>query len=169
MSAPLIGLVVGAVAWMLFGHGSSEAARLDDLADRTNALAAPPELAVEASGRAGAMAAGSPIFALTTGPGAVVDVALGLSGLSVTHSRSAALLSIGGKPAEWLAKGETRDGVTVDEVQDDKVVVDTPTGSKEMVLGAKAQAASSPGGGPGPSEGPPLGFRSPPAPASAPP
>ena len=45
-----------------------------------------------------------PLFALTTGPGAIPDVVVRLDGLSRSSTRSAALLSINGGPAEWLVK-----------------------------------------------------------------
>lgn len=164
--SPLVGLLAGALAWLAFAHGASMSADLGDLASRANALT-PPTLTVALGGPSpGALAASSPIFALTTGPNAVADVAVQLSGLSRTPARTAALLSINGKPAEWLALGETRDDVTLDEVQANKVTVDTPTGTKDVVLGAAAAPASPPDK-PGQAAGAPPGFHGLP-PANAP-
>jgi hypothetical protein len=173
MTAAMAGLVAGAAGWLLFSHGASAAARVAALQDRAQALAAPR--AGFSSTGAGQVALARPIFALTAGPHPVADTIVVLSGIQRTPAHTAALLSINGKPADWLELGATRDDVTLVEVQAGKVVVDTPTDLKEVVLGAKPTSAT-PGGQPasaapptpGESDSPPPGFRAPPPPASAP-
>jgi hypothetical protein len=77
-------------------------------------------------------AASAPLFGLTGGPGS--DVQLRLDGLAITPGSKAALISINGKPADWLDLGATRDGVTLLDVQPLKVTLDTATGFKEVTI-----------------------------------
>lgn len=174
LGAAAAGLVLGAAAWLLFSHGASAAERIADLQGRAQALAPPP--ASVTGGVAGAVALDHPIFALTVGPHSVADTVVVLTGIQRTPARTAALLSINGKPADWLDLGATRDDVTLVEVQAEKVVVDTPTDLRDVVLGAKPAASAAQPGQPAaappaasPStDTPPPGFRVPPQPASAP-
>lgn len=76
----------------------------------------------------------SPVFAMTTGPGAVTEIPVALSGLAVTKTRKAALISIGGKPADWLDVGATRDGVTIVAVSGAGATIDTQTGFRSIGL-----------------------------------
>lgn len=169
LSALAGGLVAGAAAWLIFSHGASAAVKIADLKDRADALVEPGHGQVPA-GAPGAIALSAPIFALTTGPNAVQDTTVSLVGLVKTPSRTAALLAIDGKPAEWIDVGQTKDDVTLDDVQADRVTVDTPIGAKEVQLGQTSAASSSPA--PQPTKPPPdasqSGFRLPPPPASAP-
>jgi len=109
-----------------------------------------------------AEAVSRPIFALTTGPGAVADVTVRLDGLARSSRGGAALLSINGGPAQWLQQGASRDGVTLRDVQSSKVVLATALGGKEVALADQAAPA------PDAAARPPPGYRMPPAPASAP-
>lgn len=168
LGAPPVGLVLGAAAWLVFSHGASATQKIGELRSEVEALraTAPPTT----SAANGLLAAASPIFALTTGPGAVPDIPVQLFGVAKTPDHSSALMAINNKPAGWLELGETRDDITLDEVQADKIVVDTPTGSKEVTLGAKP-AASAPSPSPTTSSmtsPAPSGYRLPPPPASAP-
>ncbi len=165
------GLVLGALAWVVLGKGAAASERLDDLQGRLEALR-PPALVASASIDPATLAS-APLFALTTGPGAVSEPAIALQGLAKAPGRAAALLSIDGKPADWLAEGATRDGVTVQEVRASSVLVDTVTGTKEIALGQKTGPATSNGAPPpapggGLQSGPPAGYRLPPPPANAP-
>lgn len=163
------GLFLGAVAWLTLGRGGPAAERLEDLQNRLEAIKAP---AVVAAAVDPSNLSSSPVFAMTTGPGAVTEPTLALQGLSKTPSHSAALIAIDGKPADWLAEGASRDGVTVLEVRTRSVMVDTVTGSKEISLGQKSgpangSAATATSAAPQPA-GPPVGYRMPPPPADAP-
>jgi hypothetical protein len=172
LGAPAAGLLVGALFWLLFAHGAAASARIADMAARAEALNAPD--AASSSANAGSLAASSPIFALTTGPGAVHDIEVLLTGIARTPTHNAALVSINGKAAEWIDQGQTKDDVTLNEVDVDKIIVDTPTGAKDVLLGQKpatSQGVPPASGGPvGPpaDHGPPAGFHLPPPPASAP-
>ncbi|HEX7761131.1 MAG TPA: hypothetical protein VF459_16615 [Caulobacteraceae bacterium] len=177
--APLIGsgaaggLVLGALLWFAVGKGAPAAARMDDLQARLDALRPPATMTpatIDPTNLASA-----PLFAMTTGPGAVTEPAVALQGVAKAPGRTAALLSIDGKPADWLAQGASRDGVTLQDVRAGSVLVDTVTGTKEIALGQKvgpAAPASAPGpaspGAPSPPSGPQAGYRLPPAPANAP-
>ena len=170
LGAAPAGLALGALAWLSLAHGAAAHARINAPQTRADAISAPPDPPLQLT--AGASAASAPIFALTTGPGAVTQTQVELLGIARMPSQTSALIAINGKPAQWLTLGETRDDVTLDDVQADKVTVDTPTGSMDVVLGAKPAA---PNGTPNPTtsaapttSAPPPGFHLPPPPASAP-
>lgn len=174
LGAAPAGVVLGAAAWFVAGGGSSSADEVAALDARLVALQTRPAVLAKASFDPAAQLAHSPLFALASPGAAPQDIALRLDGLVRSSRRIAALISIGGKPADWLALGETRDEVTLTDVQSSKVVVDTPNGARDVPLGV------GPGAGPaGPAQAglapplsapsaPPPGFRLPPAPASAP-
>jgi hypothetical protein len=168
LGAPLVGVLAGALLWLLASHGAAAGARIDDLGRRAEALSAPRS--APKSSNFGGAAASTPLFAMTTGPGAVPEIAVVLSGIARTPRQTAALLAIDGKPAEWVKEGETKDDVTLTEVQAGKVTIDTPTGEREVQLGQKPAATpGAPAAAPsGPSPPPPAGYRMPPPPASAP-
>jgi len=169
IAAPL-GLVAGMLIWLIASRGGLADPHLDDLSERLASVGATSHI-ISGDGNAGATALATPLFALTTGPGAVADPSIELSGISHTANRSAALVSIGGKPAEWLVEGETRDGVTLDQVLSDQIEVDTPAGSKQVMLGASPASPPAPSQPPAPAPdggAPPPGIHSPPPPASAP-
>jgi len=168
LAAPLAGLVVGAVVWLAFAHGAAAFARVDAL--HTRALAIEPPAGPPPSS-SGTFAADNPIFALTTGPKAVAEAVVVLTGVQRTPVHSAALLSINGKAPEWIELGQTKDDVTLSDVQADKAVVDTPTGLKEVRLGDRpsgAPTATAPVPVAPSATGAPPGFHMPPPPASAP-
>jgi len=142
LAAPA-GLVLAFGLWLaLGGHSPADdqmagvGARLDNVRPVVNRAAANADVA------AAARALASPVFALTTGPGAVPDTPVALTGIAVTGTRKAALISIGGKPADWLDLGATRDGVTVMTINAAGVTVDTATGFK--TVGLSSGPASSP-------------------------
>jgi hypothetical protein len=142
--APPAGLILGAVAWAVFGGSSAAAAKLH--ADQTHlasvrisrTYASPDsDLAMTASAH--------PLFALTTGPGAIADVIVQLDGVSKSSSRAAALIAINGAAADWLDLGKSRDGVTLVAVQASQVELETPLGRKEVAMGDAAPTSPSSG------------------------
>lgn len=178
IGAAPVGLAIGSAVW-LFAARPPGADVLPVLAQRVAAIAPHRNLPRGGAESLIAQAIAAPLFAMTTGPGAVADVVLRLEGLVRSPGRVAALISIGGAPSDWLEVGQTRDGVTLQEVMSSNVVVDTATGLKDVPLGG--------GGGPAtaaapasPAVPPPMAaptppaphmrglFRSPPEPASAP-
>ncbi|MBO9709874.1 MAG: hypothetical protein J7521_16860 [Caulobacter sp.] len=153
------GLVLGAGAWAAAGGpGFAQNAIAETAAKFPTLRVRPAPARAQSAGLARALAA--PLFSI---PGAGGPApALRLDGVARTPTRIAALLSMDGKPAEWLAMGETRNGVTLVEVGDGKITVDTSNGSAEVVLG-QVPAVQAPT-----QDAPPSGFRMPPPPASAP-
>jgi len=177
LRAPLIpicaavGLVLGVTAWLAAG-------RQDVLAPVQERLASlrPPDGRLTLNGGAPSLL-GQPLFALSVGPNAVRDPAVSVLGISRMPRRAAALVAIDGKAPVWLARGESRDGVVLNDVGSGRATLDLPLGVRTLRIGE----ATSVGGGtaaspdlanpmtaPAPGDMPPPGFRSPPPPASAP-
>ena len=160
-AAPL-GLGTGLLAWLLAGGVQANA---DALAPAQAALHAlrPPRPAVPAAPYMSvADLVSSPIFSLVLGAAAQPVPAIRLDGVSLSRQRTAALVSIGGATAEWLRPGDSRSDITLKQVAAAKIVVDTPSGVKEVALG---QTLGTPQAGPA---APPEGRGGLP-PASAPP
>lgn len=170
------GLLAGILGWLAAG-GGAVAARLEPVETQLAAIR-PGRAAGAASAPAVDVASlvGSPIFPMTTGPGAVREPAVRVDGIVRTRARRAALVSINDRPAEWLAVGEEREGVTLQDVGASKIVVDTVFGPQTVGLGeripANGAAATASASAPPVEQTivdmPPAGFRGPPPPASAP-
>ena len=165
--AVLAGLALGALAWLAAGRQDT----LAPLQEQLSALR--PARGVQQTSGAPTLA-GPPLFALSVGPNAVKDPAVAVLGLSRMPGRSAALLSIDGKPAAWLARGESRDGVILREVGAGRATLELPFGLKDLRVGEGETVAAGPST-PGPpmpgltsGDAAPPGFRMPPPPASAP-
>ena len=170
--APVAGLVLAALAWFVFG-GAGPLVRPLAAAEVRLGAAAPgtaPSFALAPA--MVARIANAPLFFLTTGPNAVSEPAIDLLGVAITPGHSAALISVGGKPATWMQVGHAEDGVTVMAVHASSVTVDTPVQAKDVPLGARASTASSTApaaASPTPSsQSIPPGTRLPPPPADAP-
>lgn len=127
------GVLLGACAWLIWGGASAAQDRLQTAQDHLSAarLALPKPastfaLLADASQR--------PLFALTTGPGAVPDVTLTLDGLARTPQHVAALVSINGAPDVWLDRGKSASGVTLIDVGDSRITVETALGQKQVEM-----------------------------------
>lgn len=174
-AAPL-GLATGLAAWLLAGGLSVRASALDEGHERLAKLRAPRSVSLPTSETSSAPLLASPLFAMTTGPGAVREPSIRVDGVSLTRRRTAALLSIDDKPAEWVTVGESRDGVTLQAVSPSGVTIETLLGPKALNLGDQSAASAPAAGTPAPvattaamvQDQVPPGFRSPPQPASAP-
>ena len=169
LGAAPAGLVLGALAWLLFGGSKPVVGPIQALEGEFTALASHPRQNALRGPDPAAQVAAAPLFAVSMIGPVVPDVAVKLLGLGRTPSGSAALLSINSAPAEWISVGTGKDGITLQEVMASKVVLDTPGGPREVALGetstpSPAAAGSSPPAGPIPT----AGYRLPPAPASAP-
>ncbi|MDR3511013.1 MAG: hypothetical protein P4L73_05225 [Caulobacteraceae bacterium] len=170
LGAAPAGLALAALAWFVVRAGSG--ADLDNLDARLAQIKSPAVRGLVVQADPSAALAATPLFALTTGPGAAQDVTVQLQGLAITPRRKAALVAIGGKPADWLDLGATRDGVTLMAIRANQIEVDTAIAFKTVGLW---DAGSASGGG-APSAGAPAsapaamppGVRLPPPPASAP-
>jgi len=167
LSSALVGLALGAVAWLAAGRQDVYGPAQERLtAFQSSQLG-------ETSAGGTPILAGPPLFALSIGPNAVKDPAVAVLGLSRMPGRAAALLTIDGKPAAWLARGESRDGVVLREVASGRATLDLPLGVQDLKIGEATPGSSAvtsnpamPGGVAG--DMPPPGYRSPPPPASAP-
>lgn len=169
LAAVPAGLVLGALAWLVFGGSKPVVGPVQSLDAELTALDARPHQTAPRGANAAAQVIAAPIFAVSTLGPAVPDVAVKLLGLARTPAGSRALLSINNAPAEWISVGAGKDGITLQEVTASKVVIDTPGGTREVSLGetsapSPAAAASSMPSGPSPL----AGYRLPPAPANAP-
>lgn len=137
------GLAAGLLAWYVGGGPAAASNRIEPVRETVSRLRPRRVPAVEPASIDARAIADIPLFPLTAGPGAVPQPRLRLDGVVRRRSRTAALLSIDGKPSEWLHIGDTRDGVTLQEVDGAKVVVDTLFGPQEIMLG---QSPAEPGG-----------------------
>jgi len=167
-AAPL-GLALGLGAWLLAGGLSVRADALDEVHTQLAGLQTPRPPPARASDAGAAALLGAPLFALTTGPGAVREPAVRIDGVSITRRRLAALVSVDAGPAEWLQVGESRGGVTLQAVTAASATVETALGVKTLNLGDQSAASApvAPAAAAAQDQVPP-GFRSPPEPASAP-
>jgi hypothetical protein len=169
VASPPAGLALGLAVWLLFGRGTTVDVA-QNLQTRLSALPTGTQGVLASDADAIAQVIAKPLFALTTGPGAVAEIAIKLEGVARSPGRVAALLSIGGKPAQWVEQGGSIEGVVLQDVAGSKVVVDTPLGLREVKLGETTGPAPPTQGAAdtsAPQEMPP-GYRSPPPPASAP-
>jgi len=155
------GLAIACVASLALA-GRGEAASIDRLdarvaavAVRTTRQATAPS--VHLLGKA------PPLFPILSGSAAAPEAVIRLEGLARSPQRVAALVAVNGAPAAWLSVGETRDGVTLEEVAAASVTVATERGPRTLVLGQGGPAPAAP------SDAPPAGLRAPAEPASAPP
>jgi len=170
-----IGLATALAAWVMADGLSVRASDLEATHARLVRLKAPTTFAARGSDAGAAVLLGAPLFALTTGPGAVREPSIRVDGISMTRRRLAALVSIDARPAEWLSVGETREGVTLQSVAVSSITFETPLGVKTLNLGEQSAASAPAPGAPGPTgavapliqDQIPPGFRSPPEPASA--
>lgn len=140
-AAPL-GLVLAALAFLIFGASASVGPKLDRLQARIEATRPPEPVSSVAANDAVATSLSAPLFALTTGPGAVADTTVRLDGLAISPRGKSALLAVDGKPAAWIALGTSSNGVTLMDVQPNKVVVDTAIGLKDVTLGVASPAGA---------------------------
>jgi hypothetical protein len=176
------GLAAGALAWFAAGGASASATRLDPLRSAISIVRRSHAQAVNSPLVDIGDLSSLPLLLLTTGPGAVPEPAVRLDGLVRTRARKAALLSVNDGPAEWLALGETRDGVSLQDVLGNHVQVETPYGLQIVAVGERSgpsgsgapPAAATPAAAPPPpdphaaTDKVPPGFHAPPPPASAP-
>lgn len=176
LAAAPLGLVTGCLAWFAAGGAAAGADRLDPLQTQVANLRAPARGQTAASYVDISSMVDAPIFALTTGPAAIKEPAVRVEGLSVSRKRMAALLSIDGQAAQWVSVGERRDGFTLVEVSNTRVLIETLAGPKEIALGEQTGTVSTEAAPIQTAAAPasavvdqiPPGFRSPPPPASAP-
>jgi hypothetical protein len=166
LGAAPIGLVVGALAWLLFGGEKPLIGPVQAIEADLNALniRARGSEAIGPDPTAQALAA--PLFATSTLAPIGPDVAVKVLGIARTPSGSSALVSISNGPSQWLTVGANKDGITLQEVTGSGVVIDTPGGAREVALGQmSAPSPMAPGQA---AAAPPQGLRMPPAPTSAP-
>jgi hypothetical protein len=151
LAAAPAGLAAGLLAWQLGSGPAAASSRIEPVRDAVTRLRPRRVPTADLASVDARAIAALPLFPMTVGPGATPLPVLRLDGLARSRSRTAALLSINGKPAEWLLVGDTRDGVTLQEVHGGKVVVDTLFGPQDVALGqapAEPPAAAPAGAAP---------------------
>lgn len=164
VAAAVVGVAAASLGSLAFaGRAEGEA-----LAALTPRLGSPSSRAAKAASLGGSisLANAPPLFPVLSGPNAAREVTVRVDGLARSPTRTAALLSIDGGASGWFQLGESRDGVTLQEVGSSSVVVDTPRGPKTLRLGEGSPSPAAAAPGPG-ADVPPPGFRAP-EPASAP-
>jgi len=127
IAAALLSLAVGSQTRALSGLDQIDQ-RLAQLPSRSPPT---PSLKQDAAGQALARS----LFGSPAGPIAPIV----LQGIAITPARQAALLSIGDKLG-WLAVGDSRNGVTLLDVQRSKITVDTAQGAQDISIGVKANS-----------------------------
>lgn len=180
----VLGLLAGAGGWLAFDRGRNNAKELQAVEASLKSLHIPaPMSGLRVVSFSGALLS-NPIFDTAAEAGPAVDPVVQLQGVSKTARRTAALVSIGGKAADWMSPGDVRDGLTLQEVRPGAVLMLGSNGAFEVALGSSAapQAANTASGiaapgriqmgpaslGPLGHDGAPAGFRAPMPPASAP-
>ena len=169
------GVAIGAALWVLLGAAPASANRLED--DRLGLVSAPllRPAAPDISGLVTNLSS-HPIFVLPTAPSDGPQTTIVLEGIARSPRRTAALVSIDGRPDLWLEAGKAVNGVTLTGLDSDKATFEMPSGRKEILLGQTPTPRSTPSAAStapakldliSPSAIPP-GFRLPPPPASAP-
>ena len=160
IAAPLAGVVVGAVAWLGLGR---DGAPVDSLDQASLTLTSLRSLSARAAPvRTAQSLAAPPLFGRMAGEVDAPEAAVILQGVVRTARQRAALLSIAGRPADWLYLGQTREGLTLESVDAAGVTLSSANGVRQIGFGA-ASSPSTP-----PVTEPPAGYRGPPEPASAP-
>lgn len=158
-----VGLVLGLAVWAASGQG----AQTDALQAAADQLQAMRPAIKRVDGQAMPSPMISPIFAQADQGAAPVEISVALQGVSRSGRRQAALIAIGGQPADWLTVGETRGGVTLEAVRANGVTITTANGPRELGFGPST--VTTPGSmAPGGEAGPAPGSKGPPPPASAP-
>ncbi len=128
--------VAGAMAFLVIDPTKGLQSRLDDL-PQAHGLALPvskkPQLDI-----AGLVE--RPIFVMTTGPGAYKDKTLQLFGLAISPGRKAALVSVDGAAATWMAVGDAAGDLRLVDVGTNGARFDTPIGPRTVGLNDAAPA-----------------------------
>ncbi|ATQ43426.1 hypothetical protein [Caulobacter mirabilis] len=158
--APLAGLLLACLGWLVLGGEGRVAAPLDEAEARLAALPVErplPQAAVYSG------SGGKPLFVVAT------PASLRLEGVSRTPRRTAALISINGEPAQWIPVGTTLGGFTLSGVSATGVIVENLLGRQTIALGESLGGTSAAGSGGTPPQGaPPPGLQRGLEPASAP-
>ena len=153
--------MLGGGLWALSG-GKAQGKDLAAIDARLDAISTRVRPGLDRPSDALAQALAMPLFGASSAVVEQKDASVQLAGIVRSPNRVAALLTIGGAPAQWLSVGEERSGVSLQSVSSGGVTVMTPNGEREVLLGMPSGPTSPL------SDGPPAGFRSPPPPASAP-
>ena len=132
----LAGFALACLAVVSRGAPGSAIGQLDALQARLAALRPDRAAAIAATAPSTSALLAKPLF------GQSQTATVRLDGVSMLPGRKAALVSINGKPADWLALGQTRDGVTLVQVQSGLATIESDAGSKDIRLGDVPPAAS---------------------------
>lgn len=141
LKSPLIfgavpgGLALACAGWLLFAAGGPAAKPLEAAEAGLAQLPAPRSAATSPSEPSAS--AGGDLFAAVPPPPVVR-----LDGISKTRRRTAALLTFGNGPAQWVSIGATVDGVTLVAVSDADATLETVAGREALALGQSTTPAS---------------------------
>jgi hypothetical protein len=160
-----VGIALGALCWLGVGRPASGARLATAEARLAQVTIKRP---VSRVGPLIDLSLVSPLFGAEAAAPPEPEPAVTVIGVTRTPRRSAALVSINGVAADWMQVGETRAGVTLQEVGSNGVVIATVNGPREIALGQTAASAVAMAPSTSAADDPPPGFRSPPPPASAP-
>jgi len=138
--------VVATAGFALYDPTSADLDRVAQAAATTGRLSHRLKAETLRTADAGALMQ-QPIFIMSTGPAAYHDKAIGVSGIAITRSRRAALVSLDGQPVRWLQVGESSGGLTLTGVRIDGATFDTPIGPRFVGLSSGPAAPAATDGG----------------------
>ncbi len=126
--------VAGALIMLAWDPTHADQRRLDDL-ERTGRLSLDAGVANATAYQAEVEAlAQQPIFVMTTGPMAYKEKALQIFGVAISPGRRAALVSIDGGEAAWMAVGQVTGDIRLSAVGTNGASFDTPVGTRIVNL-----------------------------------
>lgn len=128
-AGPPVGIALACFGWLVFSSGGPAAKPLNHAEAQLSQLPAAPRSAASLV-TASSAAAGADLFGALAAPPTVR-----LDGISRTRRRTAALLAFGSAPAQWVNLGSTIQGVTLVEVTDARVSLETVLGRENLSLG----------------------------------
>ena len=137
ISAACAGVALGCALWLVLGKAMTEP-RLPETGTPSASRGSPAQLGPD---KVVANAIAHPLLARPKGYASPV---VQLIGLSKGGGRAAALISINGKPAQWVQAGGAIEGVSVVGVRASGAMIETSEGSAELGLGQKFPAAAAP-------------------------
>ena len=141
ISGAPIGLAIGSAAWLMLNALTPGSAGMGDLTERLDALgAAKRDIPDRTPDMLVASLLSHPLLQTTTAGGA--EPLLRLEGVSMTPTRSAALIAVGAGPAQWIQVGESRTGVTLRRVAPLSAVVESMSGEHSLALGGGGAASN---------------------------
>ncbi len=139
-SAP-IGLLAGALIWLVFGGPGAEERRLEALATALGRGPAASHAQALSNGHLAAGLAGKSIFVVDAGASA--DMAIRLVGVSITPRGRSALIAFEGDAPQWLGVGDEHKGLILSRIGASEVDFDAPFGVRTVGMNDVSQTPAS--------------------------